>query len=43
MELREVTYLAVIVRLAAAVIFGGLIGLERGIKTARQVFVPICW
>ena len=32
MELREVTYLAVIVRLAAAVIFGGLIGLERGIK-----------
>ena len=32
MELREVTYLAVIIRLMAAVIFGGLIGLERGIK-----------
>ncbi len=32
MELREVTYLAVALRIFAAVIFGGLIGLERGLK-----------
>ncbi len=32
MELREVTYLAVALRIFAAVILGGLIGLERGLK-----------
>lgn len=32
MELREVTYLAVALRIFVAVILGGLIGLERGLK-----------
>ena len=32
MELREITYLAVALRIFAAVILGGLIGLERGLK-----------
>ncbi len=32
MELREVTYLAIALRILAAVILGGLIGLERGLK-----------
>ena len=32
MELREVTYLAVFLRIFAAVIVGGLLGLERGMK-----------
>lgn len=32
MELRELTYLAITLRIFAAVILGGLIGLERGLK-----------
>lgn len=32
MELREVTYLAIALRIAAAVVLGGLIGIERGMK-----------
>ena len=32
MEIREVTYLAVALRVMASVIIGGLIGLERGMK-----------
>ena len=32
MELREITYLAVALRIFAAIILGGLIGLERGLK-----------
>lgn len=32
MELRELTYLAIALRIFAAVILGGLIGLERGLK-----------
>lgn len=32
MEIREVTYSAIIVRIAAAFILGGIIGLERGMK-----------
>ena len=32
MELREITYLAVILRICVAMIVGGLLGLERGIK-----------
>ena len=32
MELREVTYLAIAVRIAVSVILGGVIGLERGLK-----------
>ena len=32
MELREVTYLAVALRILAAVVIGGFVGLERGMK-----------
>ena len=32
MELREITYLAIALRIFSAVILGGLIGLERGLK-----------
>ncbi len=32
MELREVTYLAMVVRITVSVILGGIIGLERGLK-----------
>ena len=32
MELREVTYLAIAVRITVSVILGGIIGLERGLK-----------
>lgn len=32
MYLREVTYLAVVIRIAAAFLLGGLLGLERGLK-----------
>ena len=32
MELREVTYLAVVLRITAAFIMGGILGLERGLK-----------
>ena len=32
MELREVTYLAIVVRITVSVILGGIIGLERGLK-----------
>ena len=38
MELREVTYLAVAVRIVAAVIIGGLLGLERA-----RVEIPTPW
>ncbi len=45
MELREVTYLAVVLRIAAAVIFGGLIGLERGLKNrpaGLRTYMLVC-
>ena len=32
LELREVTYLAVFLRIFAAVIVGGILGMERGMK-----------
>ena len=32
LEIREVTYLAVALRIAAAILVGGLLGLERGMK-----------
>ena len=32
MEIREVTYMAVAMRILAAVIIGGILGLERGMK-----------
>lgn len=45
MELREVTYLAVALRIAAAVIVGGLIGLERGMKNraaGMRTYMTVC-
>ena len=45
MELREVTYLAVILRIFAAVLIGGLIGLERGLKNrpaGLRTYMVVC-
>ena len=45
MELREVTYWAVIIRIVMAVIFGGLIGLERGLKNrpaGMRTYMLVC-
>ncbi len=45
MELREVTYLAVVLRILAAVIIGGLIGLERGLKNraaGMRTYMVVC-
>lgn len=45
MELREVTYLAVILRIVTAVIFGGIIGLERGLKNrpaGLRTYMLVC-
>jgi len=43
--LREVTYIAVILRILMAVIFGGLIGLERGLKhrpAGMRTYMLVC-
>lgn len=45
MELREVTYLAIALRIIAAVILGGLIGLERGMKNRAaglRTYMLVC-
>ena len=45
MELREVTYLAVFLRIFAAVIVGGLLGLERGMKhrpAGLRTYMLVC-
>lgn len=45
MELREVTYLAVAVRIVAAVLIGGLLGLERGMKNrpaGLRTYMLVC-
>ena len=45
MELREVTYLAVALRILAAVIIGGLLGLERGLKhraAGLRTYMLVC-
>ena len=45
MELREVTYLAVALRILCAVILGGLIGLERGLKNrpaGLRTYMLVC-
>lgn len=45
MEIREVTYLAVILRIFAAVLIGGLIGLERGLKNrpaGLRTYMVVC-
>ena len=45
MEIREVTYLAVGLRIAAAVLIGGLLGLERGMKNrpaGLRTYMLVC-
>lgn len=45
MEIREVTYLAVGLRILAAIIIGGLIGLERGMKNrpaGMRTYMTVC-
>lgn len=45
MEIREVTYLAVALRIMASVIIGGLIGLERGMKNrpaGMRTYMIVC-
>ena len=45
MEIREVTYLAVVLRILAAVIIGGLLGLERGLKNRAaglRTYMLVC-
>ena len=45
MEIREVTYLAVALRILAAVIIGGLLGLERGMKhrpAGLRTYMLVC-
>ena len=45
MEIREVTYLAVALRIVVAVIIGGLIGLERGLKNrpaGLRTYMLVC-
>ncbi len=45
MQLREVTYLAVALRIVAAVIIGGILGLERGLKNrpaGLRTYMLVC-
>ncbi len=45
MEIREVTYLAIAVRIVAAVLIGGLLGLERGMKNrpaGLRTYMLVC-
>ena len=45
MELREVTYLAVALRILAAVVIGGFVGLERGMKNrpaGLRTYMLVC-
>ena len=45
MEIREVTYLAVALRIFAAVVIGGLLGLERGMKNRAaglRTYMLVC-
>jgi len=45
MELREVTYLAVALRVLVAVIIGGILGLERGMKNrpaGLRTYMLVC-
>ena len=45
MVLREVTYLAVVLRIFTAVVFGGVIGLERGMKNrpaGLRTYMLVC-
>ena len=45
MAIREVTYLAVVLRIFAAILIGGLIGLERGLKNrpaGLRTYMVVC-
>ena len=45
MDIREVTYLAVAIRIVAAVLIGGLLGLERGMKNrpaGLRTYMLVC-
>ena len=45
MELREVTYLAVVLRIFAAVLIGGILGMERGMKNrpaGLRTYMLVC-
>ena len=45
MELREITYLAVVLRIFVSVLIGGLIGLERGLKNrpaGLRTYMVVC-
>lgn len=45
MEVREVTYVAIAVRIAVAVVLGGIIGLERGLKNrpaGLRTYMLVC-
>lgn len=45
MEIREVTYAAIVLRITAAVILGGIIGLERGLKNrpaGLRTYMLVC-
>ena len=45
MEVREVTYLAIVLRILAAIVIGGLIGLERGLKNrpaGLRTYMLVC-
>ncbi len=45
MTLREVTYLAVVVRILVAVVFGGILGMERGLKNrpaGLRTYMLVC-
>ena len=50
MELRELTYMAIALRIVAAVILGGILGLERGLQNRpaglpdyddQSVYLPV--
>ena len=45
MEIREVTYVAIIARIAVAVVLGGIIGMERGLKNrpaGLRTYMLVC-
>ena len=45
MEIREVTYLAIVLRITVAVILGGILGLERGLKNrpaGLRTYMLVC-
>lgn len=43
MEMLPLTYEGAALRILCAVFLGGLLGLDRGLKTARRGCAPTCW